>query len=255
MRVWTNTTFRALDLLASATPVEEISPVGLEVDAILDRAAAARATCWLVRVGVAQRSQPIAAEIERLGTASISISRPRYRPGQKGLIGGERLELSIGLPEGRYLGETQVIAKFAPDGDGGKTVACRLARPIALLLDDRRGNERVDIAYAEPPRAELLCAPRHKPLGAGKLVDLSTGGIRVCATDANVRSGDRVVVRAKLSEEIRVHAIAVVVHAALSDDGTTDVGLRFQTEQPEVERFIRGLAATTAAQRTARRAS
>ncbi len=254
MRVWTNTTFRSLDLLAAPLPAEEVSPAALEVGAILDRAVAAGATCTLTRQEVGHRRLPIVAALDRVGPGSLSIGRPRYRPGQKGLVAGERLEISIGLPEGRYLGETHVVAKFAPDGDGGGTIACRLARPTVLVLDDRRGNERVDIAYAEPPHAEMLCAPRHKPLGAGQLVDVSTGGMRVRAINANVRAGDRVVVRAKLSEEIRIHAMAIVMHAGAKDDGSTDVGLRFQTEQPEIERFIRMLSATTGAQRTARRA-
>jgi hypothetical protein len=155
---------------------------------------------------------------------------------------GEHLEMRIAMPEGTYLSQTRVMSKFATEGEAARTAAYRLTKPTLFMIDDRRANERIGLASSEPARAELLCAPRHKPLGFGDVVDLSTRGLRVRASEANVRPGDRVMVRARLNDETRVHALGIVVHAGPREDGTTDVGLHFQADQPEIERFIRAMA-------------
>ncbi|MBL9147288.1 MAG: PilZ domain-containing protein [Phycisphaerae bacterium] len=251
MRVWTNASFRALDLLAGPEPSAEAIPGADVVDRLLDLAAAAGAPCSLTRTGPGQRRLPMEAPILGLEGRSITIGRPAYKPGQRLLAVGEDLDLRIGVEGASYLGRTTVVARYAPEGETSKRMTYGLARPEVLLVDDRRSSERFGLAYARPPQAELLCAPRHKPLGAGSIVDLSAGGMRIRARDANVRAGDRVVVRAKLADDVLVHAIGAVVYAGPRPDGTADVGVRFQAMQPEIDRFIRGVAADSADARSA----
>ncbi|MFO0828789.1 MAG: PilZ domain-containing protein [Phycisphaerales bacterium] len=259
MRVWTNTSFRSLDLLAGPEPPPEApsdaaGAAAAEVSRLLRRVAAEGGSITLLRPDAGVRYLPIVARIESLADDSVTIGRPTYRPGQRAMAPGERLTLRLGFDDGSYEGETSVLVKYAPDGDGGRTTTYKLARPEVLVADDRRGGERIRLAYEAPPQAEFFCAPRHKPLGHGHVVDLAAGGLRVRSHDANLRAGDRVVVRARLSDDARVHAIGVVVHAGPSADGATDVGVRFQTSQPEIERFIRSVSVAHAARHLARRA-
>ena len=240
MRVWTNTTFRALDLLAGPEPASDLFPAGPKIAAILDRLVAANANCVFTRIDHGRGV--VEARLQRITSTFLVIGRPQYRPGQRVLGQGEHLEMRIAMPEGTYLSQTRVMSKYATEGEAARTAAYRLTKPVAFMIDDRRANERIGFASVEPARAELLCAPRHKPLGFGDVTDLSTGGMRVRASDANVRPGDRVMVRARLNDEFRVHALGIVVHTGARDDGTTDVGLHFQTDQPDIERFIRVMA-------------
>jgi c-di-GMP-binding flagellar brake protein YcgR len=255
MRVWTNASFRALDLLAGPEPSAEGIPGADDVDRLLEIAAAEGAPCSLTRTGPGQRRLPMDAAILGLEGRSITIGRPAYKPGQRLLALGEELDLRISVEGASYLGRTTVVARYAPEGETSKRLTYGLARPDVLLVDDRRRDHRVSerfgLAYVRPPQAELLCAPRHKPLGAGSIVDLSAGGMRIRARDANVRAGDRVVVRAKLSDDVVVHAIGAVVYAGARTDGTADVGVRFQAMQPEIDRFIRSIAADSADARSA----
>lgn len=248
MRVWTNASFRAFDLLAGPEP-EDVAGAS-DVAAILRRAAELGAPVTLSRQEPGARRLPVDTAAIRLEGDSLVVGRPQYRPGQKALSVGERLEIRIGLPEGSYLGETSIVLRFALDHEPARNATFGLAKPRLLVLDDRRAQERIGLAAEEEMRAELLCMPRHSLLARGPVVDLSVGGLRLRGHEPpRVRPGDRVLVRAKLASgrpgdlDARIHAAGIVVHAALRRDGTSDIGVRFQREEPEVDRFIRHLAA------------
>lgn len=246
MRVWTTGSFRAFDLLAGPEPADAAGSGA--VPAILARAAEEQASVTLSRREAGTRRLPVVTAALRVDGDNLIVGRPQYRPGQRALAAGERLDVRIALPEGTYIGETSIVARLAPDTEPAKAATYGLARPRMLLLDDRRGNERIGVASDEQSRVELLCMPRHSLLASGPIVDLSVGGLRLRgAQTLRVRAGDRVLVRGRLDAESRIHAAGVVVHAATRTDGTTDIGVRFQTEQPEVDRFIRHLAAPIAA--------
>jgi c-di-GMP-binding flagellar brake protein YcgR len=247
MRVWTNTTFRALDLLGAPAAAEEReTPV---VGAILAAAVAARLPLVLSRYDPGTRPLPIDATLQAADDTSIAIGRPLYRPGQRSLAPGERLQVRFQLDGGTYVGFTTVIARFEP-GEG--QIGYRLAVPETLVFDDRRRAERVAIAFQSPPPVEVLNAPTHRPIAQGSLVDLAIGGARVrTTTNAVLRAGDRVVLRAKLHDQMRIHTLGIVVHAGPSRDGQTDIGVRFTTEVPELDRYLREIVA----QRSARSAA
>ncbi len=239
MRVWTNTTFRALDLLSAAVPADEADTP--HVGAVIAEAAAANLPITLARCDPGTRPLPIETSIDAATEQSITIGRPTYKPGQRSLVPGERLQIRFTLNGGIYTGTTSVLAKFEPR-EGA--VGYHLALPHSLVVDDRRRAERVSIAFDVAPPAELLNAPTHRPLADGILVDLAIGGARIRSQSASpMRSGDRVVLRARLSDDLRLHALATVVHAGRRPDGSTDVGVRFTTEVPELDRYLRDVVA------------
>ncbi len=249
MRVWTNASFRAFDLLSGPAPAGE-EAADFNVNEILHRAALEGAPVAVSRLDPSARRLPIEAVAEHYDGATLQVGHPSYRPGQKGLMAGERIELRINLAEGSYTGETVVFARFAPDDRPARSSSFGISRPKVLVLDDRRCHDRIGIASDLAPRVELLCTPRHSLLARGSVVDLSSGGLRVRGVDElRVRNGDRVVVRTRLDEDTVVHAMGIVVHAAQQSDGTNDIGVRFQADQPDVDRYIRTLAASTATRR------
>jgi c-di-GMP-binding flagellar brake protein YcgR len=256
MRVWTNTTFRALDLLAA--PVAGGEADVPNVQTIVAMAAEAKVPLVLTRcelpptkvagfagmpvgspvaAGPKVRSQPIESSIIAADALAITIGRPVYKPGQRSLAPGERLQMRFKTEGGTYVGLTSVIARFEPS-DG--QVAYRLTLPDSLVFDDRRRSERVSVAFQSPPTVEVLNAPTHRPIASGSLVDLAIGGARVrSVTDAQLRPGDRVLLRATLSDEMRIHSLGIVVHAGRRADGTTDIGVRFTAEVPHLDRYLR----------------
>jgi c-di-GMP-binding flagellar brake protein YcgR len=261
MRVWTNTSFRALDMLAAPAedavrpidgpPTSLARPLVVDVGTVLEEARAARAACVLARTDPGTRPLPIDTIVEGLAPDAILIGRPTYRPGQRSLTVGESLAVRIATADGVAIGESRVVAKFEARPDAP---AYAIARPTTLLLEDRRSTDRVGIAREEAPIADVLQAPTHKPLCKGALVDLALGGVRIRTQAAGngqpeIRSGDRVLVRATLRDDVRMHALGVVVHAGRRADGCVDVGVRFTSEVPDVDRFLRDVAARGTARR------
>ncbi len=260
MRVWTNTTFRALDLLSGpiAADEREVPKVTEVLSTVLTGALADREgpppLLTLSRCDPGTRPLPIEAPIEAIDEHAITIGRPVLKPGQRSLAAGERLRLRFTLDGVTYSGTTTVIARFEPSE---QRVAYRLSVPSSLLCDDRRRSERVAIAFEQAPVAELLNAPTHRPLAEGVLIDLAMGGARIRArpsaasapttggspTAGMPRAGDRVLIRARLSETIRLHALGTVVHAGQRPDGQIDVGVRFTSDVPDLDRCLRQLAA------------
>lgn len=239
MRVWTNTTFRALDLLSAPVPTGERDVP--EVASLLATAAAAAVTLTLSRCAPGTRPLPIEAPLDEATATALSIGRPTYKPGQRALVPGEPLQLRFSLDGVSYTGTTLVVARFEPRENA---VGYQLAMPASLVCDDRRRGERVSIAFGQPPVAELLNAPTHRPLADGVLVDLAIGGARVRGSIASPpRAGDRVLLRAKLSDDVRIHALGTVVHAGRRSDGLTDVGIKFTSDVPDLDRYLRDLAA------------
>ncbi|MDZ4756421.1 MAG: PilZ domain-containing protein [Phycisphaerae bacterium] len=268
MRVWTNTTFRALDLLGAPAPDPAVhgladgsgaeprpaldcldGPTSLQVQAILDNATVAQAVCILTRRDPGTRPLPIEAILYAVNSTAIQLRKPTYRPGQRSLAVGERVQLRIAMPEGTYVGESSVVARFEAQASAA---AYAIARPGSLILEDRRSTDRVGVAYDEPPTAELLHAPTHKPIGSGELVDLSMGGVRVRAVGTlMVRSGDRVVLRAKVRDDVRIHAMGIVVHVGKRRDGMLDIGVKFSSEVPDVDRYLREISSRGTSYRAA----
>ncbi len=256
MRVWTNTSFKAFDLLSTPSPASgtRASTDGgkdeshlVDVQSVLDRAVAERTPCVLVRQDPGTRPLPIETTLESITAHAIAIGRPSYRPGQKSLAAGERLQLRIELPEGSYIADTAVVAKL--ESTSGAS-AYRLARPHSLILEDRRIVDRVSVAYETAPVAELLHAPTHKSIGSGALIDLSVGGVRIrTSPQVLIRAGDRIVLRAKLNDDVRIHAMGIVVHTGPRTDGAVDVGVRFTGEVPDVNRYLREISARGTARR------
>jgi c-di-GMP-binding flagellar brake protein YcgR len=266
MRVWTNTTFRALDLLSGpiAADEREVPKVTEVLSTVLTSALANREgpppTLLLSRCDPGTRPLPIEAPIEAIDDHAITIGRPLLKPGQRSLAAGERLKLRFTLDGVTYSGTTMVIARFE---SAPQRVAYRLAMPSSLLCDDRRRSERVAIAFEQAPVAELLNAPTHRPIAEGVLIDLAMGGARVrarlpvptnttphaAATSAAAlipgmpRAGDRVLIRARLSDTMRLHALGTVVHAGRRGDGEVDIGVRFTSDVPDLDRCLRQLAA------------
>lgn len=243
MRVWTSTTFRALDLLAAPTAPEELET--RNVAAILAAAVEARLPVVLTRLDPGSRPLPIEAALQAADPSSLSIGRPVYKPGQRALAPGERLQIRFQLDGGGYVGRTSVLMRFESDqGPHPIAIGYQLAAPHSLVFDDRRRTERVAVAFQSPLEVELLNAPTHRPIATGSLVDLAIGGARVRSAGAgSLRAGDRVLLRAKLDEETRIHSLAVVVHAGQARDGSFEVGVRFAAEVPDLDRYLRDLVA------------
>lgn len=239
MRVWTNTTFRSLDLIGA--PVAHGERDLLPLSEVIRRAVAETTTVTLARCDPGTRPLPIDAPLLAADASSLTIGRPVYKPGQRSLAPGERLRIRFPLDGGTYIGATSVLTRFEPEPGH---VAYQLALPASLVHDDRRRAERVAIAFQTPPVVEVLNAPTHRPVTTGALVDLAMGGARIRGgSDAHLRPGDRVVVRAKLSDDMRIHTLGVVVHASRCPDGLTDIGVRFTTEIPHLDGYLRELVA------------
>jgi hypothetical protein len=198
----------------------------------------------------------VPTRLDEISARRLVVAKPSYRPGQRSLAVGERLELRVECGGGAYVGDTIVEKRIErTDGEVTTVTGFVLRPPTSLVLEDRRHADRVSIASERPPLAEILHAPSHRSLATATVVDLALGGVRLRGPRSLIRSGDRVVVRGRLDTERCLHAAGVVVHAAEIPgaplDACTDIGIRFTDTVPEVAAYIRDISARGTARRVA----
>jgi hypothetical protein len=126
-------------------------------------------------------------------------------------------ELGLRFPAGnRFLeGRTRLLGHGM--AEGRRTL--RMAMPTELLDDELRRGHRV----TRTGRVEVRLQTSHHPPRVGRLINISTGGLRVAATgidlEAELALGDRVALAVPLDPHLRLEAEGLVRWVAGPNSG------------------------------------
>lgn len=239
MRLWFRSIAALLGYESGAARADEAS-----IRTILEQAASNGASIGIGTLDGTVLPSPLSGHVVELDADGLVISRPFEGAIRRELVSGERLQLSITAEKGFHHGEVEVLGRWGAGEGADRRYGYRVTIPTMLMHEERRGLHRIPVAFDLAPKACLLRPGTLAEIGNGTVVDISEGGLCVCASLLiAVRLEEQVVVRADFPAILPpIHARVTIAHLMPArKPGFWELGLRFNEPQQELGQAIRAL--------------
>jgi c-di-GMP-binding flagellar brake protein YcgR len=153
-------------------------PVDEGVRQMLNEAADRSLPVMLEPLGGSDDGTDLEAVLDKVEESSLVV---RLAPGAtvRRLEAGEHIRISIQGATAVEEGEVEVIAPWTSSGKGGKQRGYRVTIPSSLVEVQRRGSQRVSVAFDLSPKVAIRDPDSGDFLAEGQILDLSDTGLRV----------------------------------------------------------------------------
>lgn len=153
-------------------------PVDEGVREVLRDAANRSRTVMLEPLGGSDDGTDLEAVLESVEDHALVM---RLAPGvmNRRLEKGEHIRISIQGETAVEEGEVEVIAPWSSSGKSGKQRGYRVTIPASLVEVQRRGSQRISVAFDLSPKVAIRDPDSGDFLADGQILDLSEMGLRV----------------------------------------------------------------------------